>query len=151
MHTLNAPIGADGILLDILVGHANANVLLLRRSGRPIPAAVALRALVDTGAEISCVDQQALAPLVAQGLQLGRIVLANLPAAGGLSPTREFVVSLTLLHPSNDPRANLVLRNQPVMEQSLGSLGYQALIGRDVLDRCLHWHNGPDKLFTLVY
>jgi hypothetical protein len=63
----------------------------------------------------------------------------------------EYPVSLTLVHPSRSAKANLVLRNHPVLEQPLGPLGYQALLGRDVLAKCLLVYDGPSATFTLAY
>jgi hypothetical protein len=151
MHTLNVPIGPDGPLIDVLVGLSAADLQTLRNAGRPVPTPLALHALIDTGAEVSCADPQALAPLVHVGVIPKQFVLANVPAAGGITWAAEYTVSLTIVHPSGNARAHLVLRTQPVVEQSLGQLGYQALIGRDVLARCLHIYNGPAQLFTLAY
>jgi hypothetical protein len=61
------------------------------------------------------------------------------------------LVELTLVHPSGYARANLVSRNLPVLEQPLNQLGYQALIGRDILDRCLLVYDGPGRAFTPGY
>ncbi|MBY0527846.1 MAG: hypothetical protein K2R98_30900 [Gemmataceae bacterium] len=60
-------------------------------------------------------------------------------------------MSLTITHPSGDSQAQLVFRNLPVIQQPLGQLGYQALIGRDVLERCLLVYDGPAKRYTLAY
>ena len=60
-------------------------------------------------------------------------------------------MSRTVVHPSGDFRANLVLRDQAVLELPLGALGYQALLNRDVLDRCLRVRDGPGLRFTLGY
>ena len=43
------------------------------------------------------------------------------------------------------------LRNHPEAEQNLAQLGYQALIGRDILDLCLFVANGPGRSFILGY
>jgi hypothetical protein len=49
------------------------------------------------------------------------------------------------------PRSKKKLRDHPVLEQPLGQLGYQLLIGRDVLAACLFIHDGPASRFTLAY
>lgn len=151
MHTLHAPVTEDGALVEVLVGLAAPDLLALRHAGRPVPNAVSVRAVLDTAAEVSCVDPQVLTPLAAVGATLLRFVLANVPALGGLGAAGVYNVGLTIVHPSGDPSANLVLRNQPVMEQSLNQLGYQTLIGRDILDRCLLVYDGPGQTFTLGY
>jgi hypothetical protein len=151
MQTFTVAIEAEGALIDVLVGLAAKDLLAFRNAGRPIPAPVAVRALIDTGAEASCAEPQVLLPLVAAGIPPSRFVIANVPALGGVLPAGEYRITLTVMHPSNNPGANWVLRNQAVVEQPLGQLGYQVLIGRDILDRCLHVYNGPARQFTLVY
>ncbi len=151
MTTFSGQIAAEGPLVDVLIGLAAANVQALRQAGRAVPAPVAIKALIDTGSDVTCVDPQVLAPLVGLGLQRTRVILLNAPATGGMSAASEYATSLTVVHPSGNPRANLVLRNHPVVEQALGPLGYQALIGRDVLERCYLGYNGPGRTFLLAY
>jgi hypothetical protein len=151
MHTLSGPIGPEGALVDVLIGLSAPAVQVLRNAGSPVPPPVSARALLDTGAEVSGADPAVLTPLAAHGLQPLRFVFANLPAAGGVRFAPQYNVTLTVVHPSGNPRANLLLRNHPVLELALAPLGYQAVIGRDVLDRCLLLYNGPGGSFTLAY
>jgi hypothetical protein len=151
VNTLSGPITPDGCLVDLLIGLAAGNVRQRRQAGQPIPPPVAVRALLDTGAQASCADPQALAPLIALGLHRTRLILTNVPALGGISVGSEYAAGLTIVHPSGDARANLVLRHWPVVEVPLGPLGYQALIGRDVLSRCLFIQDGPGNTFLLAY
>jgi hypothetical protein len=151
MNTMNGPIDADGALVDVLIELSAAAALTLRNSGLAVPAPVPLRAVIDTAAEVTCIDTQALAPFVAAGATRRRFVLANLPALGGLMLNSEYAMSVTLVHTSGNPRANLVLRNLPVLEQTLGPLGYQALLGRDVLEYCLFIYDGRSKTFLLAF
>jgi hypothetical protein len=151
VQTLTGSVSPDGALVDVLIGLAAPDVLLLRRSGRPIPQPVAARALLDSGADASCVEPALLAPLLAAGLALNRLVIANMPATGGMNLAGEYNTSLTVVHPSGNARANLVVRNHPLVEQPLGVLGYQVLLGRDFLDRCALFLDGPSRAFTLAY
>lgn len=151
MRVLHGTVEADGAMVEVQLGLASANVQKLRQAGRPIPPAVTLRALLDPGAEATCVDPQVLAPWIAFGLPPNRLILTNTPALGGSGAAAEYTVGLTIVHPSGNPRDNLVLRNQPVIELALGALGYQALIGRDVLNQCMLIYDGPGKVFTLAY
>ncbi len=105
MNTLSGPITAEGALVEVLLGLAAPDVQALRQTGRPVPAPVAIRAMLDVGAEITCVDGQVLAPLVASGLTRVRVVLVNAPATGGMSAASEYAASLTVVHPSGNPRA----------------------------------------------
>jgi hypothetical protein len=55
------------------------------------------------------------------------------------------------LHPSGVPRQNLVFPDLNVLELPLNTIGYQAIIGRDVLARCLLLYNGPGQRFVMKY
>ena len=108
-----------------------------------MPLPIVLRALIDTGADVSCVDKGILAPLIALGLKPNRLVFANVPATGGMGLAGEYALSILIPHPSGDPKSALRLPSQNVIEQPLGSLGYEALLGRNVLERCLLIYDGP--------
>jgi hypothetical protein len=101
MRTLTASIGPEGAVLDVQVGLAAADLQLLHTAGRPVPTPAVARALVDTGAEVSCVDSQLLDALRAVGVAPQRFVFANFPAAGGLTLAPEYAVGLTIMHPSS--------------------------------------------------
>ena len=78
-------------------------------------------------------------------------MLANIPAHGGLTFATQHDASLTIPHPSGDPRLNLMLDSLLVVELSIGLLGYEALLGRDVLAACLFLYDGPRARFELTY
>jgi hypothetical protein len=151
MQTLQANIEPDGALVDILLGLSSAQARSLRRSGSPLPQPVAARALLDTGADVSCADSRVLAPLLGHGLRPIRFVFTNMPALGGLALAGEYSVNLTIVHPSRQVAANLTLHDLPLVEQSLGALGYEFLLGRDVLAHCLLVCDGPGRRLTLGY
>jgi hypothetical protein len=148
MPRLSGLLEPEGALVAVAVGLSRSEVQRLRNAARPIPAPVSLRALLDTGAECSCVDPQAVATLA---LPLANIGLANIPAVGGLTPTAEYEASLTIVHPATDPRLNLVIGGILLAEVPLAPLGYEVLIGRDVLERCRFLYNGPGGRFRLTY
>jgi hypothetical protein len=124
---------AEGALVDILAGWSAARIQQLRVALRPVPPPVHARAVLDTGAEITCLDA---ALIHALGLPSGGTVLANVPAQGGLTLAALHDASITLIHPSGNARDNLVVRNLSVLELSLASFGYEALLGRDLLAIC---------------
>jgi hypothetical protein len=85
------------------------------------------------------------------GLPLAQVALANVPALGGLRAGAHYHASLMVVHPSGDPAQTLVLQNLLILEVALASLGYQSLLGRDVLDRCAFLYSGRKQRFTLAY
>jgi hypothetical protein len=135
------PIEPLGALVDVELGWAKARARAARLAGQPIPPPVQVRALIDTGAETSCLDTTYVRQL---GLPFGGLSLANLPASGGTQFAPEHDASLTVLHPSGQ-RAN---NSTWTWEHSAG---YQALLGRDVLAWCRLLYDGPGARFKLRY
>jgi hypothetical protein len=151
VHTFTGPITAHGPMIEVLVGLATADVQTLLASGRPVPPPVRATAVIDTGAETTAFDPVALSALRTAGIPPARILTTHAPALGGTRPASEYAISLTVVHPSGTSRANLTLRALTILEVPLGVLGYQALIGRDVLARCLLIYDSPAGTFTLAY
>lgn len=135
-------------MVTVLVGVGKGERTRLRKANRPIPQPRAVNALIDTGAEVSCID-----PSVVPGLGLASkgFTLANLPAGGGLSATVEHSAEVRLAHPSGDPRDDFVAPDHALTELPIGALGYEMLIGRDLLVRCAFRLDGPSLTFTLDY
>jgi hypothetical protein len=148
MPILIGTIESEGALVDVLVGLSRTEVRRLRQAARPIQTPVTLRALLDTGAECTCIDLHAAAPLV---LPFGGITLVNAPALGGLQACAEHDASLTVLHPSGNPADNWVIADLSLADRPLGALGYQVLIGRDILALAAFLYNGKAGTFTLDY
>src|SRR5262249_39246278 len=105
-------------------------------------------ALLDTGSDTTCIDPSLVQAL---GLPVAGFSLGNVPAAGGLTHIMQYQVGLVILHPSGQASQNFTNNNLLVAEVPLNQLGYQALIGRDLLDRCKFVYDGPAKQFSLTY
>lgn len=151
MNSITLPLQADGPLVAIQIGFPAPQIQAMRKQGLAIPAPIQVFALIDSGAEASFIDTTAFAPIRFAGLVHRRIVITNIPALGGVNAAMEYAVGLRILHPSNDPKRDLVVGRHDIFEQSLGALGYQALIGRDILSRCMFILDGPSNSFTLAY
>jgi hypothetical protein len=151
MHTFSDVIDPEGSVVDIVVGLAASDMLVLRRPGRPVPTPVTGRALIDTGADVSCAKPSMLIIILQSGVRPNRFLYTNVLAAGGVSLNPEYSVTLTSIHPSGNTRANLLLRDHPMLQQDLGVVGYQALLGRDVLAHCVFIHNGPSNRYLLGF
>lgn len=135
MPTLSAALAPEGAMLDVVIGLSVSSIQTLRTALRPVPPSIPARAVIDTGAEISCLDS---ALVQALNLPFAGTVLTNLPA-------------LTIVHPSGNARSNLTVGNLSALELPLSYLGYQVLIGRDVLAGCRLFYNGPGYQFHLGY
>ena len=70
---------------------------------------------------------------------------------GGALPNFSYEAGLVVLHPSNKRTLNLVVQQLVVEELPLAGLGYDAIIGRDVLASCVLIYDGPAGSVTLAY
>jgi hypothetical protein len=148
MPTLSGLLEPEGALLAVEIGLSRPEVQRLRNALQPIPPPVSRQGLLDTGAECSCADPRALAALA---LPLASIDFANIPALGGAALAPQYIVSMTVVHPSGDPGLNLVIGALLMAEVPLAALGYDVLVGRDVLARCRFLYDGPGGRFRLYY
>jgi len=148
MPVLTGLLRDEGAVVEILLGWSAAGVRQERAALRPIPPPLQTRALLDTGAELTCVDASLIQQL---NLPFAGTAPVNLPAHGGLTFSALHDASVTILHPSGRPRNHLAVLDLSVVELDLAALGYQALLGRDVLARCRFLYDGPKNTFQLRY
>jgi hypothetical protein len=148
MNTRTDVVGADGPLVKVAINFTTSTLFAFRQSGRSVPPAIEVLALIDTGADVSVFDPAALAPLRGLGLAVSRWLVVNAPGLGPVSALPEYAVSLSLPVGAANP---LVFKSLPVVERALGTTGYQALLGRDVLAECGLWYDGPGGRFTLAF
>lgn len=66
-------------------------------------------------------------------------------------PGLQYEANLTVVHPTRQAGSDLVMRNTLLVELPRRTLGYQALIGRDVLALCDFLYGGRAGTFTLTY
>lgn len=62
-------------------------------------------------------------------------------------PCNQYDVSLVLLH----PQLQLTFNSVPALESDLAHQGFHALIGREVLRRCLLVYDGQSGIFSLAF
>jgi hypothetical protein len=120
----------------------------LEAANQPIPPPVRIRALVDTGASCTCIDPTVLAQL--QLTPTGSTQMIT-PSTGQTPVvTEQYDVGIYVPGPTGADRP-LAFPTLPVVASDLQLQGFQALIGRDVLSRCILYYNGDFGLFTLGY
>jgi hypothetical protein len=141
-------IESGGPILQALVSVSQPRAAALAAAGQPVPRAIPIRALVDTGASCTCVD-----PSVLTGLSLtptGKVSLTT-PSTGA-TPHDADQYDIGLIIPAATGTPPLVLQTIPAVSSYLiAAQGFHALIGRDILDRCLFVYNGDVRLFTLAF
>ncbi len=134
-----------GPLLQVEVAIPPALAQLLTAQNQPIPPAVQGFALIDTGATRSCVDAQVISSLGVQ--PIGLIATGT---AGGQVQQSLYPAKLRF------PAEGLEIEFSSVIGvdltgQSMAGRRIIALVGRDVLSRCVFIYNGPGGFFTLTF
>ena len=133
-------------MIDLHVGVGLARSEFLRDRGLPLPPGRTLRALVDTGAARTLIEESALSGL-------------------GLSPTADEEVHTASTGPDSirlnvysvelslaEAVLGTLARNLPVLAAAdLTGLNVQRLLGRDVLGRTVLTYNGPGREFRLEF
>ncbi|GEM_PF-474833 len=149
MPTLKDDLTPAGALVETEIGLCSTKVQGIRHALRPVPSTFRCRALLDTGAERTCVDEA-----VCQALQLDYqgMALVNIPSQQvGLAFGVKHDVDLTILHPSGNARHHLIVRDLAVIELALNNFDFQVLIGRDVLAHCRFLYDGMFDRFYLRF
>ena len=114
----------------------NAGKALLSQ-GKVVPTPKTGWALIDTGASNTCVDEQAAKELGLPVIDVGTM----------LSATHERVPCN--IYPVQVATPIVSLNSPRTMGAALAAQGLLVLIGRDVLQRCNLFYNGPIGQFTL--
>jgi hypothetical protein len=145
MPYLTAQFSGDGPFIDLLVGVSQPRQQALAKSKLPIAAPVRVRGLIDTGASCTCIDPEVIQQL---GLVATGTTSIITPSTGDQAHTcLQYDVSLFLSHPELAYRFAAL----PVIESRLKHQGIMALIGRDVLCRCLFVYDGRRGSFSLAF
>jgi hypothetical protein len=145
MPVLTFAISTDGMAVDVLLGLSRANAQALRAAGKVVPQPVPLRALIDSGSDLtSIVDAAVASPGL---LPLGPFAVNT---ANGTAIVNRYAVSFTLVAPGGNASRNLVRSNVPVLGLANAPIGFDMVIGMDVLDDCLLIKDGPARQVTLA-
>jgi predicted aspartyl protease len=139
-------LSPNGPIVDVWIGVSQARAQALIIAKQPIPPAVTVRALVDTGASCTCIDPSALATL---GLSPTGLTPMFTPSTGG-TPHQANTYDVNLMIPCGTMMP-LVIGNLAIAESTLINQGIQALLGRDVLSRCMLVYNGMNNFLSLAY
>jgi hypothetical protein len=130
-------------------------MLRRRRAHQPIPQPISVLALLDTGAERTCVDPTVVTrlglPFSGTGLMGAPGVGVGPAVLGGSILGASYEAGLVILHPVTKPPSNLVVHELVVDELPLANFGIEAVIGRDVLALCILVYDGPAGSVTLAY
>lgn len=149
MSQLTNPIFSDGAIVFIVVTLSGTDLLGLESKGEEPPLSQRILALVDTGANRTCLHPMVLRAL---GLLPTGMVEVSTPLTGAAPDTRgRYEVALMI--PSRlQGQPPLVVDALEVVSAELPpAFGVDALLGRDVLEKCLLVYHGPERRYTLAY
>mgnify|MGYP000683339402 CR=1 FL=1 len=133
-------------MIDVLISVSSARSAALAAAGGPIPPPMKARALIDTGASHTCVD-----PVVVSNLSLSATgVIPMITPSTGSTPINcnQYDVQVSLVHADH----TLVLDAVPVTESQLQQAqGFEMLLGRDILSKCVLVYHGDINLYSLSF
>ena len=133
----------NGAVLRVEIGIPSSLAQYLRERKLLVPQPIKGFALFDTGASSSCVDTEIINKLGVKPVGVTRTITAAGPSQQSLFPATlhfprlGFSVEFTSVMGAN-------LRQFRIMRGNL-----LALVGRDILSRCVLIYNGPHASYTL--
>jgi hypothetical protein len=130
----------------LTVSEARRDALL--QASLPVPDAVRVSALVDTGASCTCVDPSFMAKL---GLTPTGSVPVNTPSTGGTPHVAHQYDAGLIVPGALQDHTPLIFPTIAIVSAELLVQGIDALIGRDILSNCVLNYNGTAGYFTLAY
>jgi len=131
-------------VIQVSEGRRNA----LEAAGKPVPAFQGVRALIDTGASFTSIEPKVLADL---GLTPTGTIDFVTPSSGqNVVTTDTYDVDLNIYKTEKEPPLSMPNLRVAACELFLRQ-GIHALIGRDVLSRCIFIYNGEDGIFSLAF
>jgi hypothetical protein len=140
------PFHSEGAIVDLLIGVSQPRRERLIRNQFPIPAKIRVKAQIDTGAEISAINEAILAPLELPVLDTRPV--RTVATSRQVSHFNFYVVSIGI------PHVDLEM-HLPKLEVMACVFGEdeeaRALIGRDLLAHCLFAYDGSAGTFALSF
>jgi hypothetical protein len=144
MATQTHPVSIDGLALDVLIGLKGADMAALVAAGKPVPAPALVRALIDTGTDMTC-----CAKWIIQRFGLAPMLQHTTQGISGSAAVRLFEVSFSIPGGIAASGPLLVLPQLVVMELPQPLSNVEVLIGLDVLLQCGLHVDGPGGQFSL--
>jgi hypothetical protein len=146
MPHLTFPMSPDGPVLEVVVALDTNKIAVRQQAGAAVPLPLPIRALIDTGTDVT-----AIAPRVLRQLGLAPLYTASTLTAGGQVGVDLFEVSLVITGPKGTAGPMYVRPYLLATELPVPLPNIEALIGRDILAECLFQLDGPGANFLLAW
>lgn len=144
MPLLNEVITAEGPIINMVVATSEPRSRALRHAGLPIPEQLTIPAMLDTGASTTCISMVVVQAL---GLSPTGSALTHTPSTG-LTPASVDMYDVAIA--ITNPEVRVISMTLPVLGIDLSQQPIEALIGRDVLSKCLLVYDGLRKTISLA-
>jgi hypothetical protein len=119
---------------------------MLTAIGQQVPDPQPIRALIDTGASISGVDPTVLAALGLSPRGQADVISTTSGASPISVPTYDVCIGI---YAARHGDLHFISDTVQVTATDLSARGFDALIGTDILCKCILHYNGADGFFTL--
>lgn len=134
-----------GAMLPIRVMQSDQYVEALKKAGLPFASPTTILAILDTGASGSAIDKDIVNQL---SLQYRGYAEIHTPSTGPNVDYRGVYDATVVIGEGLSPPLVATL---PLIECEFASRGFYALIGRDILNRCVLTFDGPAGSFHLSW
>jgi hypothetical protein len=135
----------EGPVISLQIGLSAPRIAALQKVNLPVPQAVQLRCLIDTGASGTCVDGAAIAPL---GLTPTGTTMISTPSTGG-TPHQCLTYDVGIMFAHQD--GYRFFGTMAVVATDFSAQSIDGLLGRDVLGSCLFVYDGAAKIFSIAF
>lgn len=144
MPTLTGDIDGWGATLTVVIMQTHQRILALRKAGKRHAPPMTGIGLIDTGASGSAIDGRFVRML---DLDCRGSISIHTPSSGlDLDVRDQYDVSISL---GGDTGSPLEVTTPVICCDLWDRGGIHALIGRDILSRCILTFDGPSNRFTL--
>ena len=145
MPKIQVPIANDGPILELSVWTSRAIAHAMVAGGRPVPAARTMRALLDTGSDLTVIHPLLLQPL--SPVSLGSVEVSRPGMDGGFYCATLHKVRVAFAGPGPGVKW-IEVKAVGLVPATPGVL---AIIGRDLLAHCRFLYDGFKAEITLAY
>lgn len=139
---------AQGPVVRAAIMVSSPKLQMLTDAGQPLPDPQSINALIDTGASISGVDPTVLMALGLSPTGQTQLLSSTSGPAGVSVPTYDVCIGIYAARPGDLHHISDTIQ---VIATDLTGRAFKALIGTDVLSKCIFHYNGADGFFTLAY